>query len=1079
VSGLGYCTDQCAYEKDPAGDYCSICISKSISGYLMHCEDGLENCDEVGIDAGGVCDTTCGPPNTCNTELRYYCDSTNTKRFESEYCSNCEHCGDDFVSCNEECDPSVAVCDIDNLKYCMEDCTFDEGYLPGDLFCQNCAFGADGDEDSRYCLCLEKNWVGTASSGQCCGDDVDESWIDSENPSNLCLGGVLEECKSSSSRGVSVVLEGSEYYCIVESGSWRWSTSSCSLNDLHCFYDLEKCPDDPDCQYKWEEVCESDPQCKGDLVCKSDSDVVSKACCYQDQCWDGESCVPAGAYDSWKCENGEWIVCSEGNVCTTEGFTCVLDEVYKWVDTPSTYNSQCYGCEDICEVGSRCDLTDTCLIPIGESCAGAFDYCCGGYCTNDHCCPESLIWCDSSQSCESRIDISQTHNCSDCPSLCPGGYVCTSSICQPIEPCQTSDDCPFNLACVRDVNDANPTCCPSGQCWDNSKSECVGSGTYDENNEYLCKNGGWVTYCAREGVNYLGSCDSVCGSDDECHEKIAGSDFENYACSSTCKRTTETMMIDVELRKCDSTSLAECLTNDPSVEELKIDQGMTVPLTFDVNFPDELPRESDITISVDGKKVNQLTESTGNYLLENLKPGAHTIMITADHLDFLMNSTTREIYVEPNLENAISFVLDPPQINLEIGEDIDLELSVINSGSNDYQFTVGSNLETVMTSSLLVEGKQIEKLPIKLKSPTQLGSIPFMITFMSEDGEVSYETDVNVYPEAHYEVVVVPKIDGSIYSAEITNAGTVDEQSLVLGPGEKEEFDLGQLTSNCQVCAESVNVKKCAIIEPVSISINIPSEIPAILGEPASLTFRTTASKAGRIKVKSTSELFPEFQCDASCSQELSVIPNKVGESQITFIVVWEDYGIETRSSTKLVVTQILDPSRDQETLEKVFQEVASRITKLENQGIEVDTIKEIYDGAKVVEADTPEGVAQVMGELSKAKKYLSYAEKSGVPEERGIPIVQLGIGAVAVIGGLGALWFVFSHSKLQATHEVHHEHHAKAPSAKLHVAPDARTYNVPPGGKLVKLPNGQMMVVPAGMKVVRTDQGQYKLAHQ
>ena len=72
-----------------------------------HCADGVQSCDETGVDCGGADCGGCGActPGECDLVSRRYClpDGTWSAPESSEYCdiANCDHCSDSVQNCGE------------------------------------------------------------------------------------------------------------------------------------------------------------------------------------------------------------------------------------------------------------------------------------------------------------------------------------------------------------------------------------------------------------------------------------------------------------------------------------------------------------------------------------------------------------------------------------------------------------------------------------------------------------------------------------------------------------------------------------------------------------------------------------------------------------------------------------------------------------------------------------------------------------------------------------------------------------------------------------------------------------------
>lgn len=1067
-----------------------------VGNELMHCSDGVNNCDETGVDSGGSCSTHCSPASACNTQARYYCSAENEKDFTA-YCdeaNNCEHCGDGLVNCEEACDETsegyVGNCDFSTFTYCSA-CTASKTYTPTDLFCTQCAAvssAADGDADARYCSCKSGAWLNGGGDKNCCGDDgTTEAWAFETDQIRLCVNGASRKCEG---QNEILPVDGTNYYCTKSGVLWVWGTDPCVSGDGNC-YDATACGTiDEECKKGQGEACESTPQCKNTLACVDEAMDDVRVCCPEGTCAYNRQCVLEGAYGSYGCKAGSWYSCDATTACMQDESLMCSSSTNEWVPIPEYLGADAHGCDDSCTVGSRCPSNGACMLAQGESCSGNEQFCCDGQCSSGHCCPDESVWC--TDACRTIIDISQPHDCTGCEALCPSGYACSSGLCMPTQSCEATS-CPFGLACARDTAAENPTCCPTGTCWDLQANKCVASNTLDSTSQYACSNGQWVEYCSltASNTNYKRECDSSCEADDACHGKSPATDYANYACTSSCASTNATASIFIEARRCNSTLLTDCL-QEAGTTDLSIEEGMAVPVNFSVDYPDGVPRESNMTILLDGAVYNKTTGTGGTFLLQGLAPGEHVVNVTADHPDFLSNTTSARIWVEPDLESAILIATKPAKIAMEIGKPVDINVTLANKGKTNYTFAVATSLDARHASSVVAEGGRTTTLAMQILSPTQLGEVPFNITFTAPEGAVLYKAVITVFPEVKHEISLASSVSNGLYALQIENTGTVQEilrvagcgknETLVVASGETESLELGALSGSCTICGENSLVKKCKVVEPVQFSLSVPPTVAARVGEAGSILFKTTASKTGSITVRSNSDLFPEFSCQATCEQELSFLPSKVGQTSVTFTAVWPQYGMEAVGTTQIIVSQVFETANDQQALETSIADIGARIQKLEDAGIRVDAIKGIYDAVKLIDTSSPQGVAQAVSELERAKKYLRYAEDTGVPEAREFPLLQAIAGVVAVAVAAGLLYTVMpkhpAHPDVPHS-EVHHDQPAQAAAAKTVKGPDGKTYTIPPGGQLVRLPNGQITVVPAGMTVGRTPDGRYQLVRK
>jgi hypothetical protein len=1149
-----YCTEQCVLDTDTeTGLYCTkkddqgqfVCLyydEESDSYSHSHCYDPVLNCGEVSLNVGGdpVCAGECfhqgseeRSEENCLSD-RTWCNEVNQKTLPNseEYCVNCGTvaCGDGLANCAEVCDPTDlgSRCGPKDTeyegKYCDSGCSYQTDYSPESPYCMSESDGGfgcadpDGDIDRPSCDCKGGVWAGDVLG--CCGDDAGESWMDlGQNWGIICEDADAKICEGYDDSGQTVEQEGVSYYCVVQEGVWGWSTNPCAEGDLHC-YDAPTCLEieqDSDCKYENDNTCTKEYECMSSF-CKSDPDQTVTGCCNNDQCWNGERCVnEGGVLDSgYVCSIvdsvGTWVSCTADDKCEISGGNvCLLEEeIYGWSGL-KTLGEQCDVCDSACLDGTCCE-SGSCGLTSGEICNSNDDECCSGNCVSGHCCAQGKVWCGTS--CQDVVDITDpTHDCSTCPAQpeignCPLGYICTDGTCEPPGSCSSSLPCSSPFECASDTAGNLAKCCLSGYCWDESTEACVESGDKDSSGISYCDEGIWGDYCTDQ-LNPQGKCDVECGAETGCDAKEPGKDYSTYACKLDCTKTTARFDLTAEQRICETDSVSGCLDQDADASIITVDQGVMILLSYEVEY-NGAPTEADVRIYVDDTLVEDDEGSTGgNYALTELSGGTHNVRVAAASPDFIDDEVEFTIKVTPNFASAISFILSPSTVSVLPGIERDMSLTVVNDADYAYDVTISTNLATNLPSTGTIPKKATVPFSFKLKTPTELGAHDLIITLTSEKGTAEVKGVVSVHEKQFFDVNLVPEFSTAGWKVKVTNAGTAsDEYTLThclgsdrvsLEPGEEKEINVGQISTDCKFTAQSSDVKKDVSLKPVSLLVGIPPTIIANLAETNTFTFRTGASEEGTITVRSDSKWFPQFTCSSNCERELNFVPENTGDYNVKFTVSWDKYKLTSTAVTRISVGQQINLVKDAAEITSKITQLEVELNQLNQEGIQAPAAKVIIDRVKATPATTTEEVAQVLGQLQQAERFLNYARETEMPTPREFPITYVVIGGVAVIVGLVAAYLAFFHenspfheSAKEVQHtfhpkpevhkvktEVHHEHHEKAPSAKLHVGPDARTYNVPPGGKLVKLPNGQMLVVPAGMKVVKTDQGQYKLAHQ
>lgn len=1119
---LGYCNSQCQRElphiEDEDGLYCSICD---------HCTDTVKNCGEETKNVGGTCDADCshaGDDTDCDYTFKRWCNTANHYE-DAGYCSNCNHCGDGVLNCEEGCDYSSVFtnnCYTSTGEFCKVTCTKETSYVSGSLYCSYCT-ATEKDSDEYSCKCAGYSWV--SGLDKCCGDDAVSAPTEDnigdlvKNPNLLCVMGMPKRCSLQAQTATPVTVGDYKLYCVKIGATWQWSTQPCQEGSDGQCYNTTACIDiDNDCKSSEKGPCTKDSDCKPgfNLACVAPPITGTNACCPVSKCWDGTNCVSSGQMSSTFrhiCVSGTWNECNSETQCSTDsgsGLVCTYQSPdYKWSST-ALMGESCYGCNTTCQSGQGiCCPTGKCGNEDGNTCLSNAE-CCSGNCDNTAgvCCPVNTAWCNSQ--CQPLIDITQTHDCSSCPAACPTGYVCTGQTCSPPDKCSTTTPCAYPSSCAFDTLGNPAYCCAPNNCWDDGASTpaCVEPNERDSSGSLYCKEGFWVSAC-KGPVNFDGKCDATCWTNvTDCDTKQPGTDHSSYACKKDCSKTTDAVTLTVEQRACNTvTNMTACLEEDAGAQSMTIDEGVALLISYNVSTGDA-PLQTKVQILIDGAVVQSFnTTSGGNHPLTSLSAGTHAIKVITDSPDYLDDSEELSITVVPSFKNAVSINIKPAQVSVVKGtQNQKMNLTIVNSVSYNYTASISASMNTTLPASADVLAKATTVVPFTLTPPATTGTYSFVIELSTDQGFLNITTPVVVHEEQIFDLKLDPiysSMDG--WRVKVTNTGTVKDQYFIthclgndqatIEPGDNKEVYVGIIDDSCSFEAKSADVKKTLTLRPVSLSITVPPTFIATLGSDNTLAFSTVASEAGTITVTSDSDLFPQFTCDATCTKSLSFTPTSPGATTVTFTVAWEKYSMTSTASSRITINQELSLTQDLASITTQTSQLESGLQELEDSGIVAPAVKAILDRIKANPATTPEQAAEALGQLTQAQRLLKYAQETGVPAPRELPITSIAIGAVAILVGIGAIYLAFFHENAplkepdeEPMHtyqqgapkvdvDVHHEHDSGAETSKLVVGPDGKTYNVPPGGKLVTLPTGRVMVVPAEMKVVKTDQGEYKLA--
>ncbi len=820
--------------------------------------------------------------------------------------------------------------------------------------------------------------------------------------------------------------------CTIELEFSSESEGQLTINDIKIDYNplgLYKAP------------CTSDSGCYSDY-CGLNYSNLPTACCNTGKCWDSESsnCVdqmfltPNKRYictstAEWEdCDSADDLLCGPPFLnILDKNFVCInASSAYKWVNTSSLGLGQFCGdgthnCDAACNT-TKCCANGKCGSPEAGNCSSTSN-CCGGVCDlTGHCCPASKVFCIDA--CVNTV--SEGSDC-ECSSQCPAGTLCslTSNKCEEGGPCTTNSQCPIGSVCANNTYNTPTFCCSQGQCYNEASQSCANNNFFIPTSRLFCSQGVWKPFCSGGTLlvgppSLLGKCSSdFCGADINCNNTVQGTDVGNYACTSGCNKTTQSLSLSLQLRRCPSVPITACSSNPQLSDNDTINYGTSILLNYTVLYPGTSLSNSNITILLDSQSKKSESSTGGMYLLENVTTGFHRLTVWARHSDYIDVSMNRTFVISRDIQNLVQASLSPQSASAQPSGKVDLVLVLTSIHSEPTIFIPSSNLPTNLPTSINVPAENTTNIPFKVTAPATDGLENFNLILTSSDGVLEVSATIDVRSTGLYSVKLTPILDKKVLSVVVENNGTladsytisscVKTDSTDLAPTKSETVELGEIGSPCQVCAESANVKSCVTVLPIDFEITVPDTLDFVAGEPASFYFTTRSSEDGTISVSSNLPEAPVFDCSSNCNEELSFTPpSEPGTFQVTFTVTWPEYGITVRKTVSVTVSEAtVSLSADQEQIVQTMGALQTEINALQASGIYVPAASKILDQVKTAQPKTPEEIAEILGQLEQAQRYIDFAKKTSMPEERPFPIFQLLIGITGLLFGGGAIYVV------------------------------------------------------------------------
>ena len=467
---------------------CDTATGTCQDGTQPSCDDGVgcteDSCDEVNdacvntpddasCDDDNVCNglEICDPDNDCQAGTELDCDDL--ELCTSDSCDSVTGCANAPVVCpaGEQCDSADGECKPE--PDCTVDADCDNGFFcDGAETCDaatgTCQSGTPPDcDDGVGCTvdtCDEVNdaCVNMPDDASCDDNNVCNG-SETCDPVNDCQAGTPLDCDDGN-------------LCTTDSCD---PLTGCANDPVVC-PEGEQCdpgrPDEcvipPECTVDADcddgmfcngaETCDTatgtcqsgtPPDCDDGVGCTVDTcDEVNDACVNTPDdasCDDGDVCNGFETCDPVNdCQQGEPLVCDDGNLCTTDGCDSVA------------------GCANVpveCPAGEQCDPgTGECVTP--PECTGDADCDDGMFCNGAEICdatgtcqPGTPVDCDDGVDCTVDTCDEVADECANTPddNACPDdGLFCTGEeICDPAAGCvSTGDPCPEGMTCNEDTD---------------------------------------------------------------------------------------------------------------------------------------------------------------------------------------------------------------------------------------------------------------------------------------------------------------------------------------------------------------------------------------------------------------------------------------------------------------------------------------------------------------------------------------------------------------------------------------------------------------------------------------------------
>ena len=368
VGGTGCCSgygSSGTCDADTDCDWCPECSSTKYSG-------GADRC----VTAG-----SCG----------YYC-------WKGKCTATCDDTQGGCIgaqTCETNCSCSSGSCNPDTTKPC---CDYDSGYLP-DQSVSKSIFNFDNICPPTQ-TCYDIAWLFEASSGNCCGDDNSEYWINRSCASGCTTATADDACCNANDKCVynsacysSGVCYSSQYYC--NAGSWYDPDASQTACDTCKGIDLWDiggevaqttcCGDDAN-EYLKTRIGGADiptgftTDTYDDACCNANNKCVQNTVCYASGSASGT--IPTKAY----CDLGTWKGGDAGSTqCSgilgigfwslggeADATTCCGDDSnqYKRTRVCSSGCTSDSNDDSCCNANNKCTYSSICYSPASKICVG-------------------------------------------------------------------------------------------------------------------------------------------------------------------------------------------------------------------------------------------------------------------------------------------------------------------------------------------------------------------------------------------------------------------------------------------------------------------------------------------------------------------------------------------------------------------------------------------------------------------------------------------------------------------------------------------------------------------------------------
>jgi hypothetical protein len=498
---------------------------------------------------------------------------------------------------------------------------------------------------------------------------------------------------------------------------------------------------------------------------------------------------------------------------------------------------------------------------------------------------------------------------------------------------------------------------------------------------------------------------------------------------SLAQGVVEQLEMQVEFRTCLTETISECIENEP-LQELTVEYGVPLLLTYRIPLTEELEQiPPHINLTVNGELLVSRDSNLGNLLFRQMQPGYYNLTISASHPAYIDSRLSKEIFIKPGLSGQVSLRFFPGDVNVRIGDPITFNLTVNNSLNFPQNFTIFSNLNATFESPIYLDAGETKSYPVYLGPTEEEGSFILNLTLNSSDISLNVVSNIIVEEERIYNATIIPSTTDLGLKVLVTNTGTVLDNytlstcngntSLTLEPGDSRSFPIGNFDSPCEICLDSDYFFKCMTITPISMTIAIPTFIQTELNKQTEIPFQTNATIEGKIFVEVDSPWIDDFTCTATCDRTVTFTPNRLGDFKINFHIKWIETGLEGTAETEVNVLKGFSIPGDQEKINDKIDLLESRISILEDQGISSPAAESIIGQVKRTQPETPEEVAEILGELERADKYIDYARDFKMPRPRGIPLTQVVIGVSALLVGISAIYITY-HYKSNPYHPVY-----------------------------------------------------------